>query len=84
MGHDEITTKIKDILKKSFNIFEPKLDFDLRQQIDSLDTVELVIRLEDEFYIVISDKDWSEATKGQSLTLAFLTKFVSEKTSNSM
>lgn len=61
MSEDEIFKKVKEIIMDQLGIPEEKITMDTTftndLEVDSLDKVELVMNLEDEFHIEISDAD---------------------------
>ena len=61
MGKEEIFTKIRDILADNFEVEKEKItdetDFKSDLDADSIDLVEFILQLEDEFGAEISDED---------------------------
>ncbi|WP_419513038.1 acyl carrier protein [Lactobacillus kimbladii] len=61
MSKEEIFTKIRDILADNFEVEKEKItdetDFKSDLDADSIDLVEFILQLEDEFGAEISDED---------------------------
>ena len=61
MGKEEIFTKIRDILADNFEVDKEKItdetNFTSDLDADSIDLVEFILQLEDEFGAEISDED---------------------------
>ena len=61
MTEEEIFTKIKDILADNFEVSKDKItketNFTTDLDADSIDLVEFILQLEDEFGVEISDED---------------------------
>ena len=61
MTEEEIFTKIKDILADNFEVSKDKItketNFTTNLDADSIDLVEFILQLEDEFGAEISDED---------------------------
>ncbi len=61
MSKEEIFTKIRDILADNFEVDKEKItdetDFKSDLDADSIDLVEFILQLEDEFGAEISDED---------------------------
>ena len=66
MSNDDVSTKIRKIIAEQLNVSEDEVIMEASFQddlgADSLDTVELVMKLEEEFGLTISDEEASKLT----------------------
>lgn len=74
----DIISKVKDVLKqhKGLKVKDTEHNKNLKKHFDSLDTDELVMALEDEFDIEISDDDWEEAFDDKAITVNAVSSLV--------
>ena len=71
MEQDEILTRVKSVIKTTtmLVIGENDHEKDLSDELDSLDDVEIIMGLEDEFNLEIRDEDWEDAFQGKPFTV---------------
>lgn len=74
----DISTKVKEIISQELNVnldlVTNEKDFVEDFDADSLDTIELIMKLEDEFNIEISEEDAQKITTVQSAIIYILEK----------
>lgn len=81
MDQIEILNRVKDVIKDAtmLDICELDHEKDLTGELDSLDTVEIIMGLEDEFKLEILDEDWEDAFQGKPLTVNTVVEFIKNK-----
>lgn len=78
-----VTKKIKNIILNQTNVYRFKCsNIDIKYKLkddlnlDSLDNLEILLNIEEEFEIIINDKDWIDIINKNSITIQDLIDFV--------
>ena len=81
MEQNEILKRVKEVINDvaMLDISEVDHEKDLSGELDSLDNVEIVMGLEDEFNLEIPDEDWEEAFQGKPFTVNAVVEFIKNK-----
>ena len=81
MEQDEILTRVKSVIKTTtmLVIGENDHEKDLSDELDSLDDVEIIMGLEDEFNLEIRDDEWEDAFQGKPFTVNAVVEFIKNK-----
>lgn len=74
---NRVTTVVSEHLPNPLK--DTSHDKDFKEDIDSLDTVEIIMALEDEFNIDIDDTEWEDALKDKPITVTNITDLISKK-----
>lgn len=74
---NRVTTVVSEHLPNPLK--DTAYDKDFKEDIDSLDTVEIIMALEDEFNIDIDDTEWEDALKDKPITVTNITDLISKK-----
>ena len=83
MEQDEILTRVKSVIKTTtmLVIGENDHEKDLSDELDSLDDVEIIMGLEDEFNLEIRDDEWEDVFQSRPFTIVAVAEFIKNKLS---
>ena len=81
MELNEIQKRVVEILNNhiTHDIEDNQYDKNVADELDSLDVVEIIMALEDEFSLEIPDEDWEESFQDKPLTVNAVAKFIKNK-----
>ena len=83
MEYTEVAERVKSVIKTvaGYDVNEDEFEEYLTNEMDSLDSVEILMGLEDEFNIQILDEDWSDTFQDKPLTVDNIVEFIKSKLS---
>ncbi len=83
MEYTEVAERVKSVIitVARYDVNEDEFEEYLTNEMDSLDSVELLMGLEDEFNIQIPDEDWSDTFQDKPLTVDNIVEFIKSKLS---
>ena len=83
MEYTEVAERVKSVIKTvaGYDVNEDEFEEYLTNEMDSLDDVEILVGLEDEFSIQILDEDWSDTFQDKPLTVDNIVEFIKSKLS---
>lgn len=83
MEYTEVAERVKSVIitVAGHDVNEDEFEEYLTNEIDSLDSVEILMGLEDEFNIQILDEDWSDTFQDKPLTVDNIVEFIKSKLS---
>ena len=83
MEYTEVAERVKSVIitVAGYDVNEDEFEEYLTNEMDSLDSVELLMGLEDEFSIQIIDEDWSDTFQDKPLTVDNIVEFIKSKLS---
>ena len=83
MEQDEILTRVKSVIKATtmLVISENDHEKDLSDELDSLDNVEIIMGLEDEFNLEICNYEWENVFQSRPFTIVAVAEFIKNKLS---
>ena len=83
MEYTEVAERVKSVIitVARYDVNEDEFEEYLTNELDSLDSVELLMGLEDEFNIQIPDEDWSDTFQDKPLTVDNIVEFIKSKLS---
>ena len=83
MEYTEVAERVKSVIitVARYDVNEDEFEEYLTNEMDSLDCVELLMGLEDEFNIQILDEDWSDTFQDKPLTVDNIVEFIKSKLS---
>lgn len=83
MEYTEVAERVKSVIitVAGYDVNEDEFEEYLTNEMDSLDTVEILMGLEDEFSIQILDEDWSDTFQDKPLTVDNIVEFIKSKLS---
>ena len=78
MEYTEVAERVKSVIitVARYDVNEDEFEEYLTNEMDSLDSVELLMGLEDEFNIQIPDEDWSDTFQDKPLTVDNIVEFI--------
>ena len=81
MEYTEVVERVKSVIitVAGYDVNEDEFEEYLTNEMDSLDSVEILMGLEDEFDIQILDEDWSDAFQDKPLTVDNIVEFIKSK-----
>ena len=84
MEYTEVAERVKSVIitVAGYDVNEDEFEEYLTYEIDSLDIVEILVGLEDEFSIQILDEDWSDTFQDKPLTVDNIVAFIKSKLSS--
>ena len=83
MEYTEVAERVKSVIitVAGYDVNEDEFEEYLTNEMDSLDDVEILVGLEDEFSIQILDEDWSDTFQDKPLTVDNIVEFIKSKLS---
>ena len=83
MEYTEVAERVKSVIitVAGYDVNEDEFEEYLTNEMDSLDSVEILVGLEDEFSIQILDEDWSDTFQDKPLTVDNIVEFIKSKLS---
>ena len=83
MEQDEILTRVKSVIKTTtmLVIGENDHEKDLSDELDSLNNVEIIMGLEDEFNLEICNDEWKNVFQDRPFTVNAIVEFIKNKLS---
>lgn len=83
MEYTEVVERVKSVIitVAGYDVNEDEFEEYLTNEMDSLDSVEILMGLEDEFSIQILDEDWSDTFQDKPLTVDNIVEFIKSKLS---
>ena len=83
MEYAEVAERVKSVIitVAGYDVNEDEFEEYLTNEMDSLDSVEILMGLEDEFSIQILDEDWSDTFQDKPLTVDNIVEFIKSKLS---
>lgn len=83
MEYTEVAERVKSVIitVAGYDVNEDEFEEYLTNEMDSLDSVEILTGLEDEFNIQILDEDWSDTFQDKPLTVDNIVEFIKSKLS---
>lgn len=83
MEYTEVAERVKSVIitVAGYDVNEDEFEEYLTNEMDSLDSVEILMGLEDEFSIQILDEDWSDTFQDKPLTVDNIVEFIKNKLS---
>ncbi len=83
MEYTEVAERVKSVIitVAGYDVNEDEFEEYLTNEMDSLDSVEILMGLEDEFNIQILDEDWSDTFQDKPLTVDNIVEFIKSKLS---
>lgn len=83
MEYTEVAERVKSVIitVAGYDVNEDEFEEYLTNEMDSLDSVEILMGLEDEFSIQILDEDWSDTFQDKPLTVDNIVEFIKSKLS---
>lgn len=83
MEYTEVVERVKSVITTvaRYDVNEDEFEEYLTNEMDSLDSVEILVGLEDEFNIQILDEDWSDTFQDKPLTVDNIVEFIKSKLS---
>ena len=83
MEYTEVAERVKSVIitVAGYDVNEDEFEEYLTNEMDSLDSVEILMGLEDEFNIQIIDEDWSDTFQDKPLTVDNIVEFIKSKLS---
>lgn len=80
----DLVTRVSQIVREwTFIELGEDLDYDFKEQLDSIEKVELILALEDEFEITLPETQWYAHFDSTKVSINTLVEFIKEAT-NSM
>ncbi len=83
MEYTEVAERVKSVIitVAGYDVNEDEFEEYLTNEMDSADSVEILMGLEDEFNIQILDEDWSDTFQDKPLTVDNIVEFIKSKLS---
>ncbi len=83
MEYTEVAERVKSVIitVAGYDVNEDEFEEYLTNEMDSSDSVEILMGLEDEFNIQILDEDWSDTFQDKPLTVDNIVEFIKSKLS---
>ena len=83
MEYTEVAERVKSVIitVAGYDVNEDEFEEYLTNEMDSFDSVEILMGLEDEFNIQILDEDWSDTFQDKPLTVDNIVEFIKSKLS---
>ena len=83
MEYTEVAERVKSVIitVARYDVNEDEFEEYLTNEMDSADSVEILMGLEDEFNIQIIDEDWSDTFQDKPLTVDNIVEFIKSKLS---
>lgn len=83
MEYTEVAERVKSVIitVARYDVNEDEFEEYLTNEMDSSDSVEILMGLEDEFNIQILDEDWSDTFQDKPLTVDNIVEFIKSKLS---
>ena len=83
MEYTEVAERVKSVIitVARYDVNEDEFEEYLTNEMDSADSVEILMGLEDEFNIQILDEDWSDTFQDKPLTVDNIVEFIKSKLS---
>ena len=83
MELNEIQKRVVEILNNhiTHDIEDNQYDKNVADELDSLDDVQIIVALEDEFSLEIPDEDWEESFQDKPLTVNAVAELIKNKLS---
>lgn len=81
MELNEIQKRVVEILNNhiTHDIEDNQYDKNVADELDSLDDVEIIMALEDEFSLEIHNEDWEDTFEGKPFTVNAVVEFIKNK-----
>ena len=78
MEYTEVAERVKSVIitVAGYDVNEDEFEEYLTNEMDSADSVEILMGLEDEFNIQILDEDWSDTFQDKPLTVDNIVEFI--------
>ena len=78
MEYTEVAERVKSVIitVARYDVNEDEFEEYLTNEMDSADSVEILMGLEDEFNIQILDEDWSDTFQDKPLTVDNIVEFI--------